>query len=155
MRMNKILWGLTWISILFIGCKGQEKNVVKLTSDNEFIYPVLPIQQQSYLFENVESIDYIFQDLPFSLSQSEKPSIQTKIAGISQNGVKANGCSPIARMFFQIKGEILFEADVYFTPPDCHYYVFLENGKALYANQMGEQNINFYLQFLKQMNVTQ
>lgn len=138
-----------------IGCKSKNKIEPEEKTSNELIYPIMPIQQQSYLFDNVEMIDYIFQDLPFSLSQSEKPSIQAKIAGIAQEGVTQSDCTPMARMFFQYKGEIIIEADVFFAPPDCQHYIFYEDGKPVYANKMAPQNIQFYSQFLKNMNVSQ
>jgi hypothetical protein len=147
---------LLLVAVTFVlGCKSKNKIESKENTSNELIYPIMPIQQQSYLFENVELIDYIFQDLPFSLSQSEKPSIQSKIAGIAQEGVTQSDCTPMARMFFQYKGEIIIEADVFFSPPDCQHYIFYEDGKPIYANKMAPQNIQFYSQFLNNMNVSQ
>ena len=140
-----------------LGCKQKTDREVKPISGNqtEIKLPPLPVQQQAYLFENVELIDYIFNDLPYSMSQNDRPSIQTKIAGISQEGVTSYDCSPMARVFFQIKGEIMLEADVYFSPPECHFYMFFEDGQAVYANQMSESNIAFYTQFLNRMNAGQ
>ena len=146
------------IAFILVGCKekqAQEPNNPTTTSEGGTILPVMPVQQQSYLFDNVELIDYIFHELPFSLSQSEQPSIQAKIAGISQEAVLPNSCKSMARMFFQVKGEIVMEADVYFSPPDCYHYVFIEEGVEIYANKMGPANIQFYNHFLTQMNVTQ
>ncbi len=136
-------------------CKQNNSSQEKDEKDIAPSLPAMPLQQQSYLFENVEMIDYIFNDLPFSLSQTEKPSIQSKIAGISQEPVADNNCKPMARVFFQVKGEIVIEADMFFTPPDCQHYVFYENQVAVYANKMAPSNIQFYSRFLTQMNVTQ
>jgi hypothetical protein len=141
--------------ILLVSCKSTTDGKNEKPATNDPILPIMPIQQQSYLFENVEMIDYIFNDLPFSLSQTEKPSIQAKIAGISQEPVTEGNCKAMARVFFQVRGEIVSEADLFFSPPDCQHYIFYEDGKAIYANKMGPSNIQFYSQFLNQMNVTQ
>jgi len=142
-----------FIMILMVACKpGKEK---KLITDEQFIYPQMSLQEQSYLFENIEGIDYIFNELPFSLSQTDKPSIQTNIAGIGRDGVTEINCKVLGRIFYQFKGEIILEADIYFKPPDCHFYIFFEDGSPIYANQMTPENVNFFNGFLKQMNATE
>ncbi|NNF35138.1 MAG: hypothetical protein HKN68_13575 [Saprospiraceae bacterium] len=146
---------LVLIIMSMISCKQKVDDSAAANVKVEPMLPVMPLQQQSYLFDNVQLIDYIFHDLPFSLSQSERPSIQTKIAGIGREPVMNNNCKSIARVFYQVEGEIIIEADLFFAPPDCHYYLFYEEGKAVYANQMAPSSIQFYSQFLNQMNVTQ
>lgn len=150
----KIMMVLLIISSLY-SCKDTGRQPVDIKKDAKPIFPVMPLEQQSYLFDNVQLIDYIFFDLPFSLNQSEKPSIQSNIAGIWREPVMENNCKPIARVFYQVEGEIVVEADLFFSQPDCHHYVFYQDGKAMYANQMALPNIQFYSQFLNQMNVTQ
>ena len=145
---------IIWMALM-VSCKQKSQDVNPTTEQSNtsnFILPPLPLEQQSYLFENVEGIDYIFNDLPFSVSQADKPSIQANIAGISREGVEPLNCSPMGRMFFQVKGEIVLEADVYYTPPQCVYYVYFEEGKAKYANKMTANNASFYQQFLDRMN---
>ena len=143
------------ILVLMLSCNSKQKSDSNTQKEVSPILPVMPLQQQSYLFDNVELIDYIFHELPFSLSQSEKPSIQAKIAGISQDPVINSNCTPMGRVFFQVRGEIVIEADLFFAPPDCQYYIFYEDGQAVYANKMAPNNVQFYSQFLNQMNVSQ
>jgi hypothetical protein len=154
MNMGRMII-LLLIIVSTISCKQKVEQSSEASISTEPMLPVMPLQQQSYLFDNVQLIDYIFHDLPFSLSQSEQPSIQSKIAGIGREPVMTNNCKSMARVFFQVEGEIIIEADLFFSPPDCHHYVFYEEGKAVYANQMAPSNIQFYSQFLNQMNVTQ
>ena len=151
--MKKIYLLLIVFHFLCVSCGSSGEK--KVPSEPQFIYPQMSIQEQSYLFENVDGIDYIFNDLPFSLSQADKPSIQTNIAGISRNGVTAIDCKPLGRIFYQFNGDIILEADIYFKAPACYFYIFIEEGKEIYANQMTPENVNFFNGFLKQMNASE
>lgn len=153
----KQIYSVIFISVFvlsLISCKQKKEGSDSTVEESQVLslaLPPLPLEQQSYLFENVEGIDYIFNDLPFSVSQADKPSIQANIAGISRDGVEQLDCSPMGRMFFQVRGEIVLEADVYYTPPQCVYYVYFEDGQPKYANKMTANNASFYQQFLDRM----
>ncbi len=115
--------------------------------------PGLPQDVMIKLLNECTYIDYIFHVLPFSLSQSEDPSIDQNIAFIDVNnplGTIPTGCKPDARKFFQIKGEIVYDVDVYITQ-NCKFYVFVDkNNKPIYANKMTQAGINFYENIIKQ-----
>jgi hypothetical protein len=113
--------------------------------------PKLPEQEYSRLYEECDFIDYIFFDLPFSLSQNEKPSIQQNVLFISKDEVNGipTGCKAMARKFFKIKGNIVLEADV-FMDGKCNYFLFYKDGKATYLNKMNQAGINFYNNLIDQ-----
>jgi len=97
------------------------------------------------MWDEAEMLDYIFHDLPFSMSQNEKPSIQANMTYIdkyAQPNIPI-GCKPAARQFYQINGKIELEADIYFSK-GCYFYVFLIDGKPKYANKMAQDGINFF-----------
>lgn len=102
------------------------------------------------LFDKCQLIDYIFHDLPFSMNQSEQSGIRSTISHVSTSPLEyiPTGCKPIARQFFQIDGEIVVEADVYFSD-NCKFFVFFEDGKAKYANKMSPSGIEFYTSIIK------
>ena len=103
------------------------------------------------LYNNCQLIDYIFNDLPFSMNQSESNGIKSTISHvttIAQPTIPA-GCKPIARQLFQINGEIVLEADVYFSD-NCKFFVFFEGRTPKFANKMSESGIEFYGNIIKQ-----
>lgn len=119
-------------------------------------YEILPRTVVERMWNEAEMLDYIFHELPFSMNQSEKPSIQANITYISsepQPQIPA-GCKPMARQFYQVKGEIELEADIYFGN-GCHFYVFFVDGKAQYANKMSQAGIDFFTNMIgKAMNAS-
>lgn len=114
--------------------------------------PGVPQELIAELWENCDYVDYIFHDLPFSISQSEQPAVRANLNYISPDplGSLNPDCKPIGREFFHIKGEIAYEADVYYSD-NCFYYVFMKNEKPMYANKMSDTGINFYAQIIRQV----
>ena len=150
-------FSLLLISVLFVFSFIQCKNVddkkkaqpkAEAKTNN---LPPLPDQEYSQLYEECDFIDYIFFDLPFSLSQNEKPSIQQNVLFIGREGLSElpHGCKAMARKFFKIKGIIVLEADV-FMDGKCNYFVFYKDGKAAYLNKMNQAGINFYNNLIEQ-----
>jgi len=90
-------------------------------------------------------IDYIFHNLPFSMNQSEQASIRTNLTYFTPMAQQyiTPGCKPMGRQFFSIEGEIVLEADIYYTET-CAFYVFFVDGKAKYANQMSDAGKQFF-----------
>ena len=97
------------------------------------------------MLREVDYIDYIFHDLPISVSQDEKESINSNIVFIKNEAVKSIpiNCKAIGRKFYNIKGETYLAADIYFGE-GCAVYIFLDGEKPVYANTMTEQGIAFY-----------
>jgi len=104
----------------------------------------IPDETIMRLWNECTLIDYIFHDLPFSMNQGEQASIRTNLTYIDGN-VQANipaGCKPMARQFYQIEGEIVYEADVYYSD-NCKFYVFYDGDKK-YANKMSNDGMQFF-----------
>jgi len=97
------------------------------------------------LWNTCTYIDYIFHDLPFSMSQDETESIQANLNYISSEvqSYIPNNCKPIARQMFHVGGDIVLEADVYLSDV-CQFYVFVENEKPVYANKMSPSALQFF-----------
>lgn len=130
---------------LTISCKTE------LSNSKFSELPSLPQDQIQKLHNEVTYIDYIFYNLPFSISQDDKPSINSNLQLLStqQLGPIALTCKPIGREFFHIGGIIAFEAEIYFQD-GCYGYVFLENEKPTYANKVSESGMKFYTNIISQ-----
>ena len=116
--------------------------------------PGVPTEQLAHLWNNCEFVDYIFHNLPFSLSQSETPAIQANLNFISTKAagkIDLKSCKPMGREFFQVNGEIVMEADVYYSP-NCYFYVFVKDEKPIYANKISQSGMAFYHQITTQVS---
>jgi len=114
--------------------------------------PTLPNLEMRKLRNFCTYVDYIFNELPFSISQDDKSSIManlTLIGDQSPDPISISNCAPIGREFFHVDGEIVYEADIYFSD-GCYAYVFIKEDKPVYANSISDQGIMFYNNLLKQ-----
>ena len=107
-------------------------------------YPSITDSIMVHLWENCDFIDYIFYNFDFSLSQGDKPAIQASLNHVSREVPEINPeCRSIGRIFYQVEGENVMEADIILTE-QCQYYIFYENGRKTYANKLSEAGIGFY-----------
>lgn len=153
---NVILFSL--IVCLTMSCKNDnkkesvEETKTSAIKDSKFSdLPALPQDQLQKLYSEVTYIDYIFYDLPFSISQDDKPSINSNLQLISfeKLGSITTECKSIGREFFHIDGNIAYEADIYFQE-GCYGYVFLKDEKPIYANKISESGMKFYSNIIAQ-----
>ena len=143
---------LSLILCFTFSCNSKQKKDVKTPSENAAVkdlkfknLPPLPQEQFKKLFSEVTYIDYIFYELPFSISQDDKPSINSNLQLISPEklGPLDVSCKPIGREFFHIRGIIAYEAEIYFQN-GCFGYIFLDKESPIYANKISESGMKFY-----------
>lgn len=113
-------------------------------------YPALTREILEEVWQKSDMVDYIFHELPFSMSQNNQASVRANIAYIAKTGQGPipSKCKALGRQFFQIEGEIVLEADIYYSD-DCYFYIFHHQGNK-YANVMTEQGKTFYANMIKQ-----
>jgi len=113
--------------------------------------PSIPKDIMVKLYQECDYTDYIFFDLPFSMSQDEPGSIRANLNYISVQplGQIPTGCKAMGRQFFHINGEIVHEANVYYDD-NCKFYVFVDGETPLYANMMSDQGITFFDSMIQQ-----
>lgn len=119
--------------------------------ESKYSLSSLPQAEMLRLFQEATYIDYIFYDLPFSISQDNQPSIHANLKLISAEPLDylPVNCKPIGREFFQISGDIAYEAELYFSD-GCYGYVFLKDEKPLYGNKISEEGMKFYTNIINQ-----
>lgn len=114
-------------------------------------YPSLPKERLQYLWDNCDYIDFVFFTFDFSMSQEEKSAIQSTIGGVAAEApVIKPSCQPIGRVFFQVDGKNVEEADL-IMGEGCVYYIFLQDGKHAYANMLTEKGVGFYRNIFTQL----
>jgi hypothetical protein len=157
-NMNILLKHIFTLSlvVLFFQCKEKvsdnpKPEMTQSGTETKNELPPISDSDYNYLMKECDFIDYIFFDLPFSLSQDEKESIIQNMNFISREGVSniPAGCKPMARKFFKVKGTIVWEAEVYMSD-QCKHFIFYKDNKAVYANKMAQSGINFYNNLIDQ-----
>lgn len=107
-------------------------------------YPSIDFDKLAYLWNNATYMDATFYKLPISINQNNLNQIRATIAGIAEDpAVIDPGCEPAGHIWFQVDGKNVEEADIYFQR-GCTAYVWYENGKPAYSNQMTEGGVEFY-----------
>lgn len=153
---NIILFGL--LACIILSCKSDQKKETTNQADKKEAVDQkyadlnpLPNESMQKLFNEATYIDYIFYNLPFSISQDDKPSIHSNlklISGEKMSPISAS-CKPIGREFFHIGGVIAYEAEIFFQD-GCYGYVFLVKEKPIYANKISAEGMKFYSNIINQ-----
>ncbi len=150
MIKNLLLFcGFIVFTFLF-SCKGDKATTAPATTTTTTApaspsFRALPNEMMMNMWNECDLIDYIFHNLPFSMNQTEQASIRTNLTYVSstaQTTIPSN-CKAMGRQFYGVQGEIVMEADIYYSP-GCMFYVFFINGKATYANQMSDAGKQFF-----------
>lgn len=110
----------------------------------------IPFEEVKNLFDKCDYIDYLFYNTNFSISQNQKGSIQTAISHIAQSPAIHNpACKAIGRIFYQIEGKSILEADIHFQD-GCTYFRFLKDKKYAYGNLMTDDGVLYMNNILTQ-----
>jgi hypothetical protein len=118
--------------------------------------PGYPKEKVLNLVDSCDYIDIIFYYHEFSINQSNPKDIRgmlNYVSTVSPETLNA-GCQPIGRIFFQIDGRNAAEADIFFQQ-ECLYFLFYEDGKYAYANNLTQSGVNFFSNIFAQVKVQQ
>ena len=112
-------------------------------------YPSIPLDRLEYVFKESTYMDATFYDLPVSINQSERAQIQSTIGGISKEPMDLYPtCKPMGHIWFQVEGNNVEEADIYFAE-NCVGYVWYDNGQPTYSNRLTKEGANFYFNIIQ------
>ncbi len=106
--------------------------------------PSIPIDSLEFLWNNATYLDATFYNIPASINQSELSQIRSSITYIAEQPAQMKPeCKPAGHVWFQVNGKNRQEADIYFSP-GCTYYVWFQDKKPVYSNELTEAGIGFY-----------
>lgn len=152
--INRILviFFSAFIFTFFSSCKTD--NTTNDTPEKTVVagaYNSIPKATMQKLWDNCTLVDYIFHDLPFSMSQTEINSIRSTInyIGVEAQETIPAGSKAICRQIWQIDGEVILEVDVHYGDLG-NFFVFIENNKPVYANKMTDGGVGFFGQVIRQ-----
>lgn len=138
--------------VLAVSCKNdtnQTASTSKEKTETSLLEP-LPMEDLKRLSDKCTGVDYIFHELPISISQDDAPSIKANLNLFTINKVNnaLHGCKSIAREFFQVEGNVEYEAEIYIGN-GCAYHVWMDGDTPIYANHLSQEGIKFYSNILK------
>ena len=112
-------------------------------------YPSITVDRLEYLWENATYMDATFYRMPVSINQNELPQIRSTIQTVGQEPAELpRTCQPMGRIWFQVDGKNVEEAEIYFSD-GCYGYVWMENGQAAYSNKMTQDGLEFYANIIR------
>ncbi len=144
------------IFVIVTACKSDTNKSTEVVKTPTVQNQTVPRAEQSFvqdLFNRVDQIDYIFNTFDFSMSITEPNAVKSNIATLSGDSVGSitTQCKPIGRQMFMSKGEMLAEADLYFSE-GCHYLIFVEKEKPVSGSKFNDRGIEFYNSVFAQAN---
>ena len=152
---------LLLLALLFSACNSNTESQSKTTTaapaseQKVATYPTLPVEDASMLAQQCDYIDYLFYQLPLSMSFHDPTSIRSALGYIDvQPAPLAPGCKSIGRVAFQSQGEIIMEAELYFAPNGCAQYVFLKDNTKTYGNLMHPTGVKFLTDLINRTKAT-
>jgi hypothetical protein len=114
--------------------------------------PQMPKAVLQRLFDSCTLVDYTFFTLPFTISIDRPNDIRSSFRQVGVGKVtKKPECKTFAKVFYQIKGRIVMDADVYFSE-GCTYFIYNIDGKPTYANPISTEGVSFYNQLIERAN---
>lgn len=117
--------------------------------------PSIPEALLTKVFMECDFVDYIFYELPFSMSYDQQSTIQSVLRWVDgSTKIPSQGCKALGRMIFQSKGDIMIEAEIYVSQ-ECAYYKWFVDGTATYNNLMTMEGINHYAGIIQQFEKKQ
>lgn len=154
MRIIILLFAMTLFACSQEKATNQKNTTaVQNTADKGITYPSVKQEMMEELWEKCDHVDYIFYEHNFSMSLDEKASIQQLITFVSTDGaIIGESCKPIGRITFYGDGDILQDADFYYTD-ECKSFRFHENGKPVYANFITAKGHQHYNQIFDNIKV--
>lgn len=153
-NMKKAFFSL-FATILLAACGGQEKPAAPpqqtpTPPPPAATLPSVPLELLEKIWQEGTQVDYIFYNDPFTMSLTDKPSIQYAVRHVAEQPAPLlPDCKPKGRVTYQIKGDIVLEGDFYFST-GCTYFVFEKNRVKTYANYMTDEGIKYFNEQIKQ-----
>lgn len=120
----------------------KENNDPKL----EIAFPPLPDTLRQRLINECTQIEYLFTK-GFSASSSTPAAVIEGIDHTSNTPVTKqmlSQCKSVGRNQFLIGFDIALEADIYYSDPDCYFFIYKKKGEYLYSGMLKENGKNFF-----------
>jgi hypothetical protein len=112
--------------------------------------PQLPAEWLQKLLDSCTLVDYTFFTMPITISLDRQASVRSSLRHIGAGlVVRKSDCKLFAKLFYQIKGRMILDADMYFSDNGCSYLVYNIGGKPTFANPISTEGVQFLNQIIE------
>ena len=149
--MKLTLFIILTVFIFLQSCKIEAS---KNTSETEYAYPLLPDSLRARLNAECTQIEYLFSQ-GFSASSSSKGAVTE---GIDHSDMKAvpksllTNCKSLGRNQFLAGFNIIIESEIYYSEPDCTFFIFKRKGVPVYSAMMKDNGKKFFASVINSAN---
>lgn len=114
-------------------------------------YPGITVDEMKVLFSKCDAVDYVFDNLPFSINMTEKGAIQNNLAAIANEPCACDykKSNHLGREHLMIQGDIVWIVDIYLDQ-NCGCYTFTKDNTVMYANAITAKGKSFYTNLINQ-----
>lgn len=143
---------LLFCLVFLANCKNPGADVVEAAlPEGQLIVPEgfskegINRETMELLLNNGDHIDYIFTSIPLSMNQDGRNAMMQDLRFVSNKVMTGvpQSCAPLARKIYLGNGEILMEADIYFSE-GCLFQIYIKDEKPLFGNLLSQEGITFY-----------
>ena len=138
---------------LIASCGDNKITKEKKEEVNTSALPSISFEEMKDIYETCDFVDFIFYEVDFSMSIKDKNNIQRTLSFATPTVATPNpACKAMGRVFFQRKGEVLTEADMYLGK-GCNYFIFHKDGKPTYANTISPQGQAYFAEVFSKVKI--
>ena len=112
--------------------------------------PQLPAEWFQRLLDSCTLVDYTFFTMPITMSLDRQASVRSSLRHIGAGAVvRKADCKLFAKIFYQIKGQIVLDADMFYSDNGCSYVVYSVGGKPSFENPISTEGVQFLTQIIE------
>lgn len=136
------------VTLLLVSCADEKKPTSKPSTPEAKTFPSLPTHRIQDLYRKCISVDIIAYTMGISMSYNDPESIRPVLAFLTINpGTIQPNCKSVGRISFMTEEGIGEEAEMYIHN-GCRTFVWLEDGKPAYSNQLTHEGLDFFTRFI-------
>lgn len=112
--------------------------------------PQLPAEWFQHLWDSCTLVDYTYFTMPITMSLDRQASVRSSLRHIGVGKVVRKAeCKLFAKVFYQVKGQIVLDADMFFSDNGCSYVIYNVGGKPTFANPISTEGVQFLTQIIE------
>lgn len=165
-KMKKLLLVFAFILALFsttfaqnisnpdkLGTEGGKKETTTAKPTRTVLQedlPQLPAEWFQRLWDSCTLVDYTYFTMPITMSLDRQASVRSSLRHIGVGAVVRKAeCKLFAKIFYQIKGQIVLDANLFYSDNGCSYVVYSVGGKPTFANPISTEGVQFLTQIIE------
>lgn len=136
-----------------LGTEGGKKEIATAKPTRTVLQedlPQLPAEWFQRLWDSCTLVDYTYFTMPITMSLDRQASVRSSLRHIGVGKVVRKAeCKLFAKVFYQVKGQIVLDADMFYSDNGCSYVIYNVGGKPTFANPISTEGVQFLTQIIE------